>query len=135
LQEEGCQGYDEARQYTVREWLEEQEIDEYDRWGEPYKELTLHEFFEKGGSLSPSKLHMLYTACYDLDAFRAFVFESTLLERFEVDEDFVEQMRCDDEELLRFAFLWLRFSLFGERTVKVKADAVEDMKAKLGKQQ
>jgi Fe-S-cluster containining protein len=131
LREEVCQGYHEAKEWTVRQWLEDQKVDEYDRWGEPYKELTLHEFFAKGGILSPEKLHMFYTACYDLDAFRRFVFESTLLERFEVDEDFVEQMRYDDEELLRFASMWLRFSLFGERTVKMKASAVEAAKGKL----
>jgi Fe-S-cluster containining protein len=133
LQEEGCQGYEQAREWTVRQWLEDQGVDEYDEWGEAYKELTLHEFFEKG-TLSPQKMHMLFTACYDLDKFREFVLESTLLERFEVDEEFVDQMRYDDEELLRFAFLWLRFSLFGERTMKVKASAVEAAKAKLGKQ-
>jgi Fe-S-cluster containining protein len=134
LQEEVCQGYHQAREWTVRQWLEDQGVEQYDEWGEPYKELTLHEYFEQGGSLSPEKMQMLFTACYDLDTFRTFVLESTLLERFEVDEDFVEQMRYDDEELLRFAFLWLRFSLFGERTVKMKASAVEAAKARLGKQ-
>jgi hypothetical protein len=78
-------------------------------------------------------MHMLFTGCYDLDRFREFVFGSTLLQRFEVDEDFVEQMRHDDEELLRFAFLWLRFSLFGEETMKVKAAVAEAFKGKLDK--
>jgi Fe-S-cluster containining protein len=131
LQEPVCRGYDEPREWTVRQWFDEQGLDEYDAWGEQFKELTLHEHFEKGGSLSPEKIRMLYTACYDLDKFRQFVFESTLLERFEVDEDFVGEMRSDDEALLRFAFLWLRFSLFGERTVKVKASVAEAVKAKL----
>ncbi len=78
---------------------------------------------------------MLFTACYDLDKFREFVFESTLLERFDVDEDFVEEMREDDEALLRFAFLWLRFSLFGEPTMKPRAEVVEAFKGKLDKQE
>ncbi len=76
---------------------------------------------------------MLFTACYDLDKFREFVFDSTLLQRFEVDEDFVEEMRYDDEALLRFAFLWLRFSLFGEPTVKAKAEVVDAFKGSLDK--
>ena len=130
LQEEACQGYNEPRQWTVREWLDDQKIDEYDIWGEQYKELTLHDFFEKGGILSPEKMRMFYTACYDLDKFREFVFESTLLERFELDEDLVEEMRYSDEGLLRFAFMWLRFSLFGQRTVKLKAGVAVAAKAK-----
>lgn len=133
LRQDMCKGFDEPREWTVRQWLDDQGIDEYDDWGEAFKELTLHEYFEDGGFLSPEKMQMLFTACYDLDKFREFVFGSTLLRRFEVDEDFVEQMRYDDEALLRFAFLWLRFSLFGEPTVKPKAEVVEAFKGKLDK--
>jgi Fe-S-cluster containining protein len=132
LHEAVCQGFDEPREWTVRQWLDDQRADEYDAWGEPFKELTLHEYFEKGGSLSAEKMHMLFTACYDLDTFRQFVLESTLLQRFEVDENLVEELRYDDEGLLRFAFLWLRFSLFGERTMKLKPDVFTAAKAKLG---
>jgi len=135
LQEQGCCGFEESHEWTIREWLEDQGLDEYDEWGEAYKELALHEFFEDGGVLSPKKMHMMYTACYDLDKFREFVFESTLLQRFDVDEDFVEEMRYDDEALLRFAFLWLRFSLFGEPTVKARAEVLEAYKGSLHKKE
>jgi Fe-S-cluster containining protein len=135
LVEEGCSGFSEPREWSVREWLENQGIDEYDEWGEAFKELALHEYFENGGVLSPEKIHMLFTACYDLDKFREFVFESTLLQRFEVDEDFVEEMRQDDEGLLRFAFLWLRYSLFGEPTMKLKAEVAEAFKGSLDKRE
>ena len=135
LEEEGCKGFSEQTEWTVRKWLEDQGVDEYDEWGEAFKELALHKFFEDGGTLSPERMHMMFTACYDLDKFREFVFESTLLKRFDVDEDFAEEMRRDDEGLLRFAFLWLRFSLFGEKTMKVKADAVEAVKGKRDKKE
>jgi Fe-S-cluster containining protein len=131
MQEEVCQGFGESREWTVQEWLDDQGIDEYDFWGEGFKELALHQFFEDGGTLTPEKMHMLFTACYDLDKFREFVFESTLLERFEVDPDFVLEMRNDDEALLRFAFLWIRFSLFGEPTMKVRSEVAEAFKGKL----
>jgi len=135
MEEEGCKGFSEPREWTVRQWLENQGLEEYDEWGEAFKELTLHKFFEDGGTLSPERMHMMYTACYDLDKFREFVFESTLLQKFVVDEDFVEEMRYDDEVLLRFAFLWLRFSLFGEKTVQVKAEVVESFKGKRDKKE
>jgi Fe-S-cluster containining protein len=133
LQEQGCCGFEEPKEWTVQEWMDDQGIDEYDVWGEQFKEVTLHKFFEDGGTLSPEKMHMLFTACYDLDKFREFVFNSTLLQRFDVDEDFVEQMRSDDEALLRFAFLWVRFSLFGEQTVRVKPEVAEAFKGSLDK--
>lgn len=129
-----CKGGDEPKQWTVRQWLDDQGVDAYDEWGEAFKELTLHEFFADGGELSPEKIHMLFTACYDLDRFREFVFNSTLLKRFEVDEDFVEEMRYDDEALLRFAFLWLRFSLFGEDTIRPRPEAIEAVRGKTQEQ-
>jgi hypothetical protein len=133
LKEDECKGFDEPQPWTVREWLDNQQVGPYDEWGEAFKELTLHRFFEDGGTLSPQKMHMFFTACYDLDRFRQFVFASTLLERFEIDEDFVEEMRYDDEALLRFAFLWVRFSLFGEDTVRPKPEVVEAFKGNVDK--
>lgn len=134
LQETGCMGFDEQKKWKVSEWLENQGLDEYDEWGEAFKELTLHKFFDdEDAVLAPEKMHMLFTACYDLDKFREFVFESTMLQRFEIDEDFLDEMRDDDEALLRFAYLWLRFSLFGEKTMKVKPHVAEAFKSSVDK--
>ncbi len=130
LQEDVCKGHGESTEQTVRQWFEDQGIEEYDRWGEQFKELTLHKFFETGGSLTPEKVHMLFTACYDLDRFREFVFNSTLLDRFELDDDYIEAMRYDDEALLDFSFQWLRYSLFGEGTMKARPEAVAAIKGK-----
>ena len=135
MREQGCRGFDEQpREWTVRQWLDDQGVDAYDYWGDQFKELALHPFFEDGGTLSPEKMHMFFTACYDLDKFREFVFDSTLLDRFEVDEDLAEEMRYSDEALLGFAFQWLRFSLFGEQTMKVKPEVAEAFQGKLDKQ-
>ena len=134
LQEHGCMGFDEQKEWKVSEWMENQGLDEYDEWGEAFKELTLNEFFDDDDAeLPPEKMHMLFTACYDLDKFREFVFESTLLQRFEIDEDFVDEMRLDDEALLRFAYLWLRFSLFGEKTMKIKSHVAQAYKSNVDK--
>lgn len=130
LRERGCKGFDEQSDWTVRSWMEDQGVDPYEEWGEAYKELTLHEFFEQGGMLAPEKLEMFFTACYDLDRFRRFVFETTLLTRFDVDDELVEEMKYDDEALLRFGFLWLRFVLFGEPTVRVRPEAIEQIHGK-----
>jgi Fe-S-cluster containining protein len=133
LQEDVCEGFGEPKEQTIEEWLEGQEVDDYDWWGEAFKELSLHEHLDGEETLSPEKMHMLFTACYDIDKFREFVFDSTLLQRFDVDEDFVDEMRSNDEALLRFAFLWLRFSLFGEPTVKPKPEVAEAFKGDLDK--
>jgi Fe-S-cluster containining protein len=135
LEEPVCKGHAESKEWTVREWLENQGIDEYDLWGEQFKELTLHEFFENKGVLSPQRMQMFFTACYDLDKFREFIFGSTLLQRFDVEEDLIDEMRYDDEGLLRFAFLWLRFSLFGDDTVKARPGVMDAFKGSLDKKE
>ena len=133
LNEDACKGHLEERKLTVQEDQDEQEVDDYDEWGEAYKELALHSFFDEYGPLPPSKMEMFFNATYDLQKFREFVFGSTLLERFEVDEDFLHQMRESNEALLRFGFLWIRFAVFGEPTMKVRAEAEQAIQAQLDK--
>jgi hypothetical protein len=74
---------------------------------------------------------MFYLACYDTDRFRGLLLESSFLNRFEVDDEVIEKIRTDDEALLDFGFDWLRFSLFGEKTIKIKGDVAEEKKREL----
>lgn len=127
LMEEGnCSGFADGKELTVRDWLEEQGILEYNEKGEPFKEITLHDVLLKGETLSPEKMEMLYMGCYNLDKFRRFVFESKFLQYFEVEEEVVQKIRTDDVELMKFAFRWLRFSLFNEPTMKVREQVLKD---------
>jgi Fe-S-cluster containining protein len=133
LMEEGdCQGFTEGRQLTVGEWLEDQGIILYNEIGEFFKEITLHDFFQKGSVLEPEKMEMFYMASYDLDRFRRFVFESNFLRYFEVADEIVDTIRTDDVELMKFAFRWLKFSLFGEPTMKIREEVLEDKKESMG---
>lgn len=119
-----CRGHEEPKEWTVREWLEDQGTEPYERMGEFYRDLTLHEnFVLKGQKLNPAQVELFYMALYDLDKFRRFIFESSFLERFIVHEDTVERISRNDEELLEFGYLWLRFALFGERTMKIRPEA------------
>lgn len=124
MKEDVCEGFGETREWTVREWLEDQGMQKYDEFGRLYKELTLHDFFKGGKSLSPERMNMFHMACFDLDTFRRFIFDSTFLNRFEIEEDVLERIREDDEELLRFAFRWVKFACFGDDTIKVRPEAL-----------
>ena len=125
LHEELCHGHGQGKTRSVREWIAEQGIEEYEMMGASFQELVLHDFWNREPALTPQQAEMFYMACYDLDRFRRFVFESRFLELFEIDEARVEALRSDDEELLEFALLWLRFSLFGERTMKIRREVIE----------
>jgi len=128
VREDLCHGHGQGQSYTVRQWLAEQGIEEYQMMGASFRDLMLHDFWDKAEALTPQKMDMYYMACFDLDRFRRFVFETRFLSLFVVDEARVEALRADDEELLEFGMQWLRFSLFGEKTMKVKSDVVQARK-------
>lgn len=126
LQEPICRGFEESNRLTIAEWLKEQGINEYEEMGKGFKELTLHDFFQnKANNLSPAKVEMFFTVCYNLDKFRQFVFESSFLDKFEIEPEVEMAIKNDDVELLKFGFSWLRFALFGEKTIKIKDDVIE----------
>ena len=126
-EDDHCKGRheDNATDWTAAEWRTDQNLSERDTIEAGYRDLVSHPWFIGGRQLDPKRMHMLYTACYDLDTFREFVFESTFLERFELDDDLIEEIKTNDVALLEFAFLWLRFALFKEPTVKVREGAAE----------
>jgi len=149
MQEEPCEGFKQARRgliperpegargtacdWSIREWIDDQGIGEYNSWGDEFKEITLHPRLRQM-ELSPHQMEMFYTACYDLDRFRVFVFESSLLAKYEVEPEVVEATRDDDEELLRFAFRWLRTCILGEQTVRLRNETVEQYRERLAAQ-
>lgn len=115
-----CHGFREAASRTTREWKRDQNIDPYDEMNQPYKEITHHDFFQKGNKLDPGKAKLLYTACYDLDAFRKFLFGTRFFEIYDVEEETIEKLRTDDEALLNFGYRWAKFSLFSENTLSLR---------------
>jgi uncharacterized protein len=127
IHEDRCHGHGNGSQCSIREWIASQSIDTFEMMGEPFRELMMNEFWEKGEPLQPKKLEMYLTACYDLDRFRRFVFETRFTEIFDVDEARLEAIRTDDEELLVFAMEWLRFSLFNERTMRLRPSVIDSL--------
>jgi hypothetical protein len=128
LREELCHGHGQGSECSVREWIAEQGIEEYEMMGASFQELVLNDFWNREALLTPQQAEMFYMACYDLDRFRRFVFDSRFLKLFEVDEARIEALRSDDVELLEFGLLWLRFSLFGEKTMKIRREFIEARK-------
>jgi Fe-S-cluster containining protein len=122
LEDEFCHGHEAGRTWSVDEWRRDQGVEEREDLESGFRDLVSHPWFIGGRKLDPKRCEIFFTACYDLDRFRSFVFESTFLERFEVDDETVELLREDDEALLRFGFRWLRFALFGEPVLTVRAD-------------
>ncbi|MDJ0763776.1 MAG: YkgJ family cysteine cluster protein [Myxococcota bacterium] len=123
FEDDFCKGTKEKNEWTVDSWKQNQAVPEREAFEVGFQEIVSHPWFIGGRQLDPRRIEMFHMACYDLDTFRRFVFSSTFLNRFELEEDLIEEMRTSDEALLQFAFRWLRFALFAEPTMKVRETA------------
>ena len=119
FEDDFCKGRGESTEWTIAAWQENQGCHKNEELENEFGEVVSHPWFIGGRQLNPKGMELYHMACYDLDTFRRFVFESTFLTRFELDDEYIEKIRNDDDALLSFAFTWLRFALFGEPTVKV----------------
>lgn len=121
VQEAHCRGFEEDREWTVQEWVSNEGLDEYNALNDLWLEIITSQKGLGPEAHIPRKIQMFFMASYNLDTFREFLFKSPFFERFEVDDALKEALAADDVALLKFAFQWLKFSLFGEKTLKVKA--------------
>jgi hypothetical protein len=71
---------------------------------------------------------MFFKMSFDLDYFRAFVYNSTFLEIYDIPAERLEKIRHDDTELLKLSFEWLRQAMFAEETLKFKEGVLEKRK-------
>jgi len=115
-----CKGLASGPQWTVDEWRRDQGVPLREEMEAGFRDLVSHPWFIGGRTLDDRRTAMFYTACYDLDRFRTFIFESTFLDRFVLDPELIHRLEKDDGELLLFAFRWLRFAVFGEPTLTVR---------------
>lgn len=126
FEDDHCQGRHQADapRWTADAWRRDQGVIAQDELETGFRELVSHPWFIGGRrQLDPRRMEMFHLACYDLDSFRSFVFETSFRDRFELDPELVSQIAVDDEALLRFAFRWLRFAIFGEPTMTPRGDA------------
>jgi hypothetical protein len=68
---------------------------------------------------------MFFMASTDLDQFRSFVFESSFLQTYDVDQETLDRIREDEVELLLFSYRVLASMLFGTNEVTVKPEVLK----------
>lgn len=115
-----CLGLKEKDTCKIDDWLDSQGIGPYEEINELFSNITISLQAQALDIDNPKIRKMIFMSLYNLDKFKEFVFESTFLDRFEVEEEIVDKIRNDDLELLKFAFDWIKFGLFGEKLFWVK---------------
>jgi len=120
VKEDHCQGFQEPHEWKVREWLEDQGMDEYNRLNDLLMEIYVRKARLRQITLTGQHIQMFVMACYNTERFRDFIFNSAFLNKFDIDSDLVEELRNCDQKLLEFAFVWLKFALFGEPAIRLR---------------
>ena len=115
-----CHGHEEEREWTVKEWLRDQQLLDYnlmdDLWAE-MDTLFAGNPWQGEGDAGPRQ-QVAFMACYNLDRFRQYVADFNLLDQFRIDKQRRRAIESDDESLLRFGYDWLKLILANIPTLK-----------------
>lgn len=135
VHEDHCRGFEEDREWTVREWRQDQGVDIRDDVNAGWTDLIVRKrSFPATIHLTEKSKQLFFMASYNIDAFHRFVFESSFLKRYPTEPDLVERIRMDQVALLRFGLDWLKNVLFDyrnfeidkeNRTLKVRGEEAE----------
>ena len=119
-----CKGLKENDKNRISNWLIEQGVPMYDEMNHLFSQVTTPLQAQELDIDNPKIYQMTFMSLYNLDKFRDFVFKSTFIDRFELDNLTIEKLKRSDVELLKFAFDWLKFGIFGQKTFQVKKTAM-----------
>ena len=129
VRESHCLGFQADREWSVKEWRKNQGVDPYDEINKSWMEFMLRKkSFGFQAELSEEGRAMFFMVSSNVDKLRRFIFESSFLDKYDVDEDLLEKIRTDDIALLKFGLDWLQSALFGADKVKLKEDVQETHK-------
>jgi predicted class III extradiol MEMO1 family dioxygenase len=88
-------------------------------------------------SLSEQAKRMFFMASTDLAHFRRFIFESSFLDTYVLDQKTIDKIREDDVELMLFSFDYLANTLFGAEIAEmsIKEDKLREKVAQIKQRQ
>lgn len=135
VKEDYCKGHDEDKVWTVREWRADQGVDVRDDMNRGWMELVMRrKSFGQQATLSEPAQKMFFMVSTNLEKFRNFIFNSSFLQTYDIDEDTLTKIKEDDIALLHFSYRYLASSLFGTNDLKIREEKirskVEELKQK-----
>lgn len=136
VREDHCKGFEEDKEWTVREWREDQGVDVRDEMNKEWLRLVMRrKSFGLQATLSEQAKRMFFMASTDLATFRRFVFESSFLETYVLDEETIQKLKEDDVELMLFSFKYLAATLFGAQAIDIKEEKIKEKVARMKQEQ
>ncbi len=124
VHEPHCLGFEEEKEWAIREWRKDQGVDIHDDINADWTDLIVRKrSFPPNLKLTEESKKIFFLASYNIDKFRQFVFESSFLNRYDIDNATIEKIREDEIALLEFGLKWLKNVLFKEGKFNLKKDA------------
>lgn len=124
VHEPHCLGFEEEKEWAIREWRKDQGVDIHDDINADWTDLIVRKrSFPPNLKLTEESKKIFFLASYNIDKFRQFVFESSFLNRYDIDNATIEKIREDEIALLEFGFKWLKNVLFKEGIFNLKKGA------------
>jgi len=115
-----CMGMRETTEWTVETWMEDQGMLIYEELEAVFRELPPRIRFTGMPTLDRHIAEMYFMACYDVDRFRKFIFESKFLREYQVPDEVAERIRTDDVELMKYGFAWLADGVDVAKTIELR---------------
>jgi Fe-S-cluster containining protein len=126
VREDHCKGFEEDKEWTIREWRADQGVDVRDEMNKEWLRLVMRrKSFGMQASLSEQAKRMFFMASTDIATFRKFIFESSFLATYELDEETIKKIKEDDVELMLFSFKYLAATLFGAQILKIRPEKIK----------
>jgi len=136
VREEHCKGFEEDKEWTIGEWRADQGVDVRDDMNKEWLRLVMRrKSFGHQANLSEQAKRMFFMASTDLATFRRFIFESSFLDTYEVDEETLQKIKEDDVELMLFSFKYLASSLFGVQCLTIREEKIKEKVARMKEEQ
>ena len=107
IREPHCLGFNNGQRHTVNQWVEDQQIATHNRMNDMMLELISLKKRFRPGPLKPSEKNRVFTALYDLDAFRRVLFEGNNTFATRTDTDTLDRPNTGDLDLLLVAMEWV----------------------------
>ncbi len=134
VKEPHCKGFDEDKEWTIGEWRADQGVDKRDEMNKEWLRLIMRrKSFGPQASMSEAAKRMFFMASTDIGSFRRFIFESSFLDTYEIDQETIDKIKEDDVELLLFSYKYLGNVLFGVEGLDINKEKIKQKVAEMEK--
>ena len=136
VKEPHCKGFEENKEWTIREWRVDQGVDVRDEMNKEWLRLIMRrKSFGYQATLSDAAKRMFFMASTDLDSFRKFILNSSFLDTYVIDDKTLKEIKEDDVALMKFSFTYLANTLFGAQGLNIKKERVDTKVKEIKKRQ